>query len=464
MNSILLINPPSSVYKNLPMPVGLLYLASYVNKFGFGAEILDLSVKRLSDEQIINFIKEKNPQMIGLSFFTVHFSFVKGLTELLKKYFPDKKIIAGGPHPTALPESTMESIKGLDVLIVGEGEITLRELLEDKRLEDIKGIVYRSKNRVVINPKRELIDNLDILPFPDFNLLPDLSSYQLSYTWEPNRPSAVIMTSRGCPYDCIYCASKVIWTRKVRFRSAENVLSEIEKLVSDFNIKEILFYDDTFLINKQRLEKICRGLIERRMNISWSCLGRIDAVDDNTLKLMKKAGCHMISFGVESANQEVLDAINKKVRKEQIFSAFESCQRIGIPNKASFIFGSPKETYQTIQETKDTLLKITPDYVFFFIMTPLPGTLLFSHHRDNNLLDGEWERFDQTTYRHFYGTDLTYQQLRQAISKAYRGYYFSFNFWKYLLSHLTRRKLRTLFYISLDLFAFFKYINKGKIK
>jgi anaerobic magnesium-protoporphyrin IX monomethyl ester cyclase len=316
----------------------------------------------------------------------------------------------------------------------------------------------------VVNPPRAFLENLDELPFPARHLLPSMEHYSMSYDWEGRKPDATIFSSRGCPFNCIYCASKVMWKRRVRFRSAQNVLAEVDHLVKDCGVREILFYDDHFTLNKERLYAICRGLIERKYDLTWCCLSRVDSIDIETARLMKKSGCHMMSFGVESGSQMVLDAMNKGVKVQQIVDAFRTCRRAGINTKASFIFGGPKETKETVMETRRLIRQILPDYVWFFIMTPMPGTELYRLHQESGMACDEWSMYDQTTYTKFYGTKLTYEELRKAVFESYKGYYLSAPYVFSTLSKLSTRKVRVAMRLAKNVPVALNYMRRGRGK
>ena len=458
---ILLINPPSTTVQNNPIPFGLTYLASFLEKNKFKVGILDLSVDVMTHKEIINYIKKLNPSKIGISCMSVHIEFIKKLSKKIKKNFPDKQLLIGGIHPTALPIKSAQELKDIDLFIIGEGELTLLEILKGKKLEKIKGLVYRDRGKIIVTKQRELIKDLDKLPFSARHLLPSLENYGLGFDWEGKKPAACVFTTRGCPFNCIYCASKVMWRRKVRFRTADNVLSEIDELVKEHKIKEILFYDDHFVLNKKRLKEICNGLIKRNYKISWCCFARVESIDLELARLMKKTGCHMISFGVESGSQTILDTMKKGNTVEQVLNVFKICKKARINTKASFIFGSPNETYETIKETKKVIKKIMPDYVWFFIMTPLPETELYKLHEKAGMASDDWGSYNLTTYNKFYGTDLTYDELRKVVSDSYKEYYLSFRYAYSQLKKFNLRKIRTFFVIMKNKNFVMKYIKSG---
>ncbi len=463
MTDILLINPSSITVQNTPIPFGIAYLASFLEKNNFSVKILDLAVKKMSEGEILESIKQIKPKKIGVTCMSVHAGFIKSLTKKIKENF-DIQIILGGIHPTALPKKSLKNFPDVDILVIGEGELTILELMRKRNLDKIRGIAYRKGNKIKINKPREFIKDLDILPFPARHLLPDIKNYRMGFDWEGRTPAATIFSSRGCPFNCIYCASKVMWKQRVRFRSAENVLKEIDYLVKKYKIKEVLFYDDHFVLNKPRLKEICMGLIKRKYDLTWCCLSRVESLDLKTARLMKKAGCHMISFGVESGSQKILDNMEKRVKVESIINAFETCRKSGINTKASFIFGAPGEDYQTIKETREIIKKILPDYIWIFIMTPMPGTKLYELHEESGIASEEWSMYDQTTYNKFYGTKLGYKELRKAIAETYKGYYLSPKYIFSMIAKLNIRKLIVMLTLSKNFLIAVKYMKRGRAK
>jgi len=463
MTDILLINPPNIAVQNNPMPFGLAYIASYLEKNNFSVRILDLSVTRLSNSQVIGYIKKMKPKTVGISCMSVHVDFVKAMTKKIKE-FSDIRIFVGGIHPTALTEKSMKEMQDVDVFVIGEGEITALQLMKGEKIGSIKGISYVKNGKLKINPPRELMPDLDKLPHPARHLLPGIANYTLGFDWEGRTPAATIFSSRGCPFGCIYCASKVMWKGFVRFRSVKNVLNEIDCLVKEYNVREILFYDDHFTLNKKRLHGICNGLLKRNYDLTWCCLSRADSIDIKTARLMKKSGCHMISFGVESGSQKVLDGMEKRVKVKDIINAFSVCRKAGINTKASFIFGGPRETHETIQETRRLLKTILPDYAWFFIMTPMPGTKLYKLHEESGISTEEWSMYDQTTYNKFYGTSLTYDELRKTVSDTYKWYYLSPEYAFKQIKGLNTRKMKVLLKLLRYTPTIFKYVRKGRKK
>jgi len=463
MTDILLINPSSITVQNNPIPFGVAYLAGFLEKGGYSVKILDLSAEKYSQKEILNYIDKIKPKKIGISCMSVHANFVKELSKKIKEKY-NIPIIVGGIHPTALPQKSLDYWPDVDILVRGEGEITLSEIMAGKPLEKIDGIAYRKKENIKLNKEREFISDLDVLPFPARHLLPDLKKYSLGFDWEGRKPAAMIFSSRGCPFSCIYCASKIMWKQRLRLRSARNVLNEIDFLVKKYGTKEILFYDDHFVFNKKRLREICMGLIKRNYDLTWGCMSRVDCFDLETALLMKKSGCHMISFGVESGSQTVLDHMEKRVQVDSIIKAFDICKKAGICTKASFIFGAPGETRDTIKDTQNVIRRINPDYIWLFIMTPMPGTKLYKLHEESGIASEEWSMYDQTTYNRFYGTNLGYAELRDTVKKTYKNYYLSFHYIFSQLKKLNMRKINVYISLFKKIPLAIKYVSKGREK
>ncbi|MDD5650162.1 MAG: radical SAM protein, partial [Candidatus Nanoarchaeia archaeon] len=361
---VLLITPPifKEMYgvfaeaggKNAPM--GLLYLAAILKKNNIDVEILDAEGENLEVKEVIQKIKEIKPNLIGLTAATAAISKTILLATKIKEELKDIKVIIGGPHVTALPKETLENTI-FDLGMIGEAEYTFLELVQalrdGKEYKKIKSLVYRDKNnKVVINPRRELIENLDELPLPAWELLKDFNIYTPQLTAYRKKPVGTIISSRGCPFQCIFC-DRNIFGNKFRARSAKNVLEEVDYLIKNYKVKEIKFIDDTFTINKQRVLDICKLLMERKYNLIWSCSIRADTVDKELLTTMKKAGCWFVSLGVESGNEKVLRDIKKNLTKDQIRNACKLAKEAGLKTRGFFIIGHPTDTKETIRETID---------------------------------------------------------------------------------------------------------------
>ncbi|MFH1575549.1 MAG: radical SAM protein [Candidatus Nealsonbacteria bacterium] len=387
---ILLINPPSE-FKTPVLPLGLASIASYLkNKNGnLDIMVIDAWAEELTYKEIENRAFQTQADIVGIYMVSPRYEKTKSAIEACRKALPESVIIAGGPHPSAVPSETLNDIPQLDICAIGEGEITMDELvnaLQNKSdLSGISGLAYRDQNgKTVFTKPRDFIENLDILPFPARELFP-LEKYKTHPPYGKKNPYFTMVTSRGCPFHCAYC-SKDVFKNRYRSRSPKNVCDEIEELISKYGAQEIQFYDDDFTMDMKRAEEICDEISKRNLKFRWSCLTRVNLVDENLLKKMKKAGCWLVSYGVESGSQKILDSINKGFTINQVISTFELTRRIGLATICYFIIGLPGETKETIRETVDLIKKIRPNFISGGMLTIFPGSRLFNSIRNGEYL------------------------------------------------------------------------------
>ncbi|WP_290623688.1 MULTISPECIES: B12-binding domain-containing radical SAM protein [unclassified Archaeoglobus] len=376
---ITLLNPNANVevVKRLDIstpPLGLGYLAAVLRREGFKVRIIDDMVENLNFETLIK--RVKNSIMVGITSTTPTFNSALKYARKIKEVLPDIFVVLGGVHVTFRP---LDAAKNdfVDAVCVSEGEETIVEVAEKveagKTLEDVKGVVYRSENEIVDNGPRGFIRDLDSLPFPAYDLMP-LERYSLFGERLEQFP---MITSRGCPFACRYCSSSLFMGHRFRVRSAENVVDEIEWLVSDFNAKHIAFSDDTFTLSRRRVEAICDEIRRRGIDVEWSCSSRVDTTNEDMLKKMKEAGCSAIYFGVESASPRILDFYRKKIDSEKVRRAVTLARKYGIRVICSFIIGAPMERKEEMRATLKFALELDPDYAQFSVLTPYPGTEIF---------------------------------------------------------------------------------------
>lgn len=386
-------------------PLGLGYLAAYLKKNGHEVSIYDGTLKNANLEDFITEIKMFLPDLVGISILSRGYQEAKKLIKLIKNEFRDLPVVIGGTQVTAAPKEVLSDLKA-DFAVVGEGEITLLELVKNlknsKKYQIIDGLAYwKEKNVVCLNKPRELIKNLDDIPFPAWNLMPP-DKYRIVPILEPSKtfPIAPIMTSRGCPYNCSFCASNVTWKRKLRLRSVNNVLAEIELLKKEFGVKEIHFSDDNFTADVKRAEKICLEMIKRKINLPWQCPNgvRIDKLPVSLIKLMKKSGCYAVGLGIESGNQEMLRSVNKQLDLKIVPSSLKNLKKEGIESYGFFILGLPGETKKTAKETINFALNNSFDRVWFNIFTPYPGSDSFLNWlKDKKFSQIDWGTHDCST-------------------------------------------------------------------
>jgi len=283
---------------------------------------------------------------VGIGMVTAKYQTALNLAKLIRKNNPETKIITGGPHPTLCPKEVLE-IKLFDVVVRGEGEITIINVMNafrgNKSFSGIQGISYWENGKIIHNPDQELINDLDSLPVSANHLIinqQDMLADDFSY----------LMASRGCPYHCIFCAAYKIWTRKVRFRSPENVVEEIKQIKRDYNPVYFHFQDDSFTLDKQFINRFCRVIKQEKIRIRWSCETRADLVDEKVIKNIKSAGCFKIVMGAESGNEGILVKIKKHVTTEQIRKAVMICKKNKLETSLFFMIGFPWETEKEIME------------------------------------------------------------------------------------------------------------------
>jgi len=336
------------------------------------------------------------------------------VARICKEINPQIKIVFGGHHPTILPEE-MLSHHDVDFVVRGEGEKTFYELLQamesrQKQYNNIAGLSFRKGDALVHNDDRPLIKDLNTIPAPARDLIWDVETYT------PGQLST-LMTSRGCPYDCGFCAAKNIWRRRVRFRSMDSILDEIGELRDRYGLKDIRFYDDSFTVRRSHIEQLCHSLIEKQMDITWSCLTRVDIISDDLIALMKKAGCTKVEIGVESGNKRVLALIGKGATIEEVSAAAQCLSRNKISWSAFFMFGFPTETEEEALDTLRFMKELKPNWAHISIFTPYPGTDLYDLALKTGMIT---ESFDHTLHSHhnpyLRHTDTIPQERFQALS------------------------------------------------
>lgn len=382
MKVLLIQPPPSKIVKEdiVVPPLGIAYLAAVIEKEGHSVSIIDAFAEGLDVYSLEDRIKRTAPDLVGLTGMTPVIDNAFKTANICRKH--TEYVVIGGPHVSVVGKRIFEQCPDIDYAIQGEGEKSFLSLINTiERNEDIKnvpGLITRDFE----NPPAQFITDLDSLPFPARHLLPNER-----YKYILSRGKITTMfTSRGCPYHCVFC-DKAVFGSKWRGRSASNILDEIEHVVKDFGIESIIFYDDLFTLKKERVKEICHGIIERGLEIEWKCEGRVNIVDEETLRLMKKAGCSVIAYGVESGNQKGLDYLNKGTNIKQIRRAFELTWRAGIKPMAYFILGIPVETYEDELRTIEFAKEIRPAYAQFSVLSPIPGTRLY-----DNAIEMGWYR------------------------------------------------------------------------
>ncbi|MDD5281775.1 MAG: radical SAM protein [Candidatus Omnitrophica bacterium] len=371
-------------------PLGAGYIASYLEKNNFSVKILDNSIERLNETEFRAYIKKVDPLYAGFSVCTSSYNNAVYMANIVKEINRDIKVIMGGVHASALPGEVLKN-EAVDIVVKGEGEETtlnlLRALNKNEDLSKINGLVFRGADKLIETPERELIVNIDNLPFPAYHLL-NMNKYSLPAQRRlTDKPCGAVITSRGCVYKCFFCSHNSIFKGKIRFRSVQNVIAEIKHLVADYKIGELLIWDDSFLLDRGRALEFCRLIKEEKIDIIWSCSSRVNQISDDLAKELYTAGCRLILFGAESGSQLILDSINKNTTLLNISDAISACRKNRILSFCSFILGTPQENEETIEETLRFVKKINPDFAIFCIFSPLPGSVFFDRFISTGQLD-----------------------------------------------------------------------------
>lgn len=408
MNKIVLTTPPitlkerygrlSGAANTLPS-LGLLYIAAVLRKEGYSVSVIEASSLRLSLKELVKEIIKNKPEYLGISATTLSIFSASVLADEIKKIFNPIKVIIGGPHLTAVPEETMQFFKSFDFGVIGEGEETIRELIncieQGGKVSDVPGIIFREGDRIIKTAPRAFLDELDRLPFPAWDIL---RGFPDKYHPPPFRfkklPAVYLVTTRGCPYQCIFC-DRSVFGNKCRGHSALYILELIEYLYKEFGIREILIEDDTFVTFKSRLIEICEGIIKRGIRISWSCLARADAVTPEILSLMKKAGCWSVGYGIETGDPEVMRFIGKNLDLDKIEQATMWTRKMGMLSKGFFIIGHPIDTHDSIRRTIVFALQLPLDDMSVSMMTPFPGSRLYEIASGYGEFENDWGKMNE---------------------------------------------------------------------
>jgi len=430
---ILLIHPShrahyqKSILKNAVPSTPYLSLATIGGEIkryeDYEAELIDMNLQNHDD--LKKKVETLRPYFVCITVVTPLIEEAKSLCKLIKSISKETIIIGGGPHISVFPKKTLQETE-MDIGVIGEGDFTIREILELKDLETIKGISYKKNNEVFVNEKRQLIENLDELAFPDWSLY-DLSKYKTSKLSAKHNPVGWLETSRGCPFNCVYCF-KDIFGFKFREKSAKRVIDEI-KYMLNLGFKEIYIADDCFNSNLPRAKEICDLIIKEKLKFTWSTETgiRVDRVDEEFFEKIRKAGCYRVYFGIESGNQEILNKNRKGTTLAQIKNAVKLAKKAKLEVIGFFMIGLLGESIQSMKDTISFAKKLDLDFAMMSFTTPIPGSDLYRQLDEQNLiLTKEWSKYNlyidpEKIYTH---PDLKWDEIKKYYKKFYRSFYF----------------------------------------
>ncbi|HII61320.1 B12-binding domain-containing radical SAM protein [Pyrococcus horikoshii] len=422
---ILLVLPPTEsaikrVVGTTGPPLGLAYLASMVRE-EHDVKIIDGLAEDLTFSDIAKIIKKFDPDIVGITATTSAMYDAYTVAKIAKNINENVFVVMGGPHVTFTPELTMRECPCIDAVVRGEGELTFKELVDalskGRELKGILGLSYKENGKVRNEPPRPLIQNVDEIPIPSYDLLP-MDKYKADGV-----PFGVVMTSRGCPFNCVFCSSSLQFGKRWRGHSVERVIEELSILHYEYGIKEIEFLDDTFTLNKKRAIDISLRIKQEGLDISWTASSRVNTFNEKVAKAMKEGGCHTVYFGIESASPRILEFIGKGITPQQSIDAVKTAKKFGLHALGSFIIGFPDETREEVEATIKFAKKLDIDYAQFTIATPYPGTRLWEYAIANNLLlTMNWRKYTTIDpvmkLKHF-----TSEQISKLLRKAYISFY-----------------------------------------
>jgi anaerobic magnesium-protoporphyrin IX monomethyl ester cyclase len=393
---VLLISTAHPLEENPLPPLSLAYLAAGLESNGFEVQILDFLVTRYRPEKVRQKLEEYRPQLVGVTCVTLNYHLAAEMLDVCKTFDPGIVTVIGGPHVSFTPRETLLEAPWIDVIVMGEGDKTFVELVKTVdgggSLDNVAGIAFKDKGVLVKTEPRPLIEDIDSLPLPARHLIP-LSRYRALGT-----PCTVI-TSRGCPYGCIFCSAHRMFGRRVRFRDPGIVVDEIERIQRDLGFQVINIVDDTFTVNHAHASQVCEEMLRRNLKINWSAYARVDNMTEELVALMKRAGCNMLLFGVESADEHILKTIKKGITPDDVRKGVKIATNAGMRVYCSFIIGLPGESPDTIEKAKSFSEEVNRSYgaeYGYHMLAPLPGTELYEKADELGLriFSNDWADFD----------------------------------------------------------------------
>ncbi len=409
---------------NLMPPLGLAMIAAWLENHGITADIVDCFADPDSDRAIVDYVREKRPAFVGFSCTTSSFIDGHRLALMVRDIDPAVKTVFGGAHVSALREKVIEKYPGVDFVVVGEGEECTRELIESggDGVEGIKGLVYRSAGMAVFTGFRKELLDLDSLPFPAYEKLVGFpEKYKLPIFNYPHTPSTSCISSRGCPYACSYC-DRSVFRRSFRYNSADYLYRHLQYLKEKFAIRHVNFYDDQFTFNRERVEEFCRLIMDNSLGMTFNCAVRAEHIDFDLLKLMKKAGCWMISLGIETGDPDLLAQHRQNPDLEMLAGKIRLIHKAGIRVKGLLMMGLPGESESSIKKSMEYVFSLPVDDFNLSKFTPFPGSPLYQNVNDLGEFTEDWERMDCMDFL-FIPNGMTRERLDELFINFYKSHY-----------------------------------------
>lgn len=406
---VMLINPPVSFdvfygewdlsdVKSSSPPLGILSLASMIREYGYKVKVVDAHAEGYGISAILSEIEDFEPDVVGITAMTVMVSAAAEIAKAIKEHSPKITTILGGVHVTAEPIETLNRYPQFDFAVIGEGEVVFTEFLEKLRkngsMDKTQSLVWKEGDIIHVNNRRAFFKSLDEFPPPAFDLVPNLfNHYRLSVFGTKKFKSVGLVTSRGCTGKCTFCDLGVVG-RGYRANTASYLISLMKDVYQKYGVSDFLFYDDLFVGSRPRLQEVCDIIIKEKLPFTWSCCARVDFIHRDMLSLMKKAGCWMIEYGIESGCQRIIDSMRKNITKEKIRETINATAEAGIITKGNFIFGNPGEDHWSIKESIDFACSLKLNYAQHTFLQPLPGSELYETAGKYGEFDPSWDRFN----------------------------------------------------------------------
>ena len=411
---------------NIIAPMGLLSIAAYLEKNGIKTDIIDCYAHPDSEEKIPDYLKEKSPAYIGLTCTTSTFHDSVRIAKMAKEILPGIRTVFGGPHVSALREKILEDYTDVDFSVIGEGEQCVEALItagnDKKALSEIPGLVYRDNGDINFTGFREKGIELDSLPFPAYEKLQGYpQAYKLPIFNYPRTPNTTCNSSRGCPYSCSYC-DRSVFRRSFRYNSAQYLYEHVKYLKERFGIRHINFYDDQFTFNRKRVEEFCRMMLNNHPNMTFNCAVRAEHVDFELMKLMKRAGCWMMSLGIETGDPELLAQHRRNADLDMLADTIRNIKRAGIRTKGLLMMGLPGESEESIKRSMDYVFSLPIDDFNLAKFTPFPGSPLYEKIHELGTFDEDWERMDCMNFL-FVPNGMTKERLEELFIEFYKAHY-----------------------------------------
>ncbi len=410
---------------NLNPPLGLLSIASYLAERGHNTKVFDFNAYPGELRGFRNVLLRERPDFLGISCTTSTFSGGIVLAQTAREALPGIRVVLGGPHVSALKEAIIDNYPVIDAVVVGEGEKTFHALVSKGlgSAPEIAGLVYRnSAGRSEFTGYRRDRLELDALPFPAYNTLQGFPAHYSPTIFNyPRTPGASIISSRGCPYACSYC-DRSVFRRSFRYNSAEYLYAHMEHLRRDYGIRHLTFYDDQFTFNRERVVRLCRKLMRAPLGMTFNCAVRAEHVDAELLRLMRKAGCWMVSVGIETGDPGLLARHRSKADLPMLAECIRQIKSAGIRAKGLLMMGLPGETEESIRRTRRFVFSLPLDDLNMTKFTPFPGSPLYENAHALGTFDEDWDRMDCMSFQ-FVPEGLSHERMQRLYSDFYRSYF-----------------------------------------